>query len=436
MKRILTLLTAVLLSVLILPFAAFATDGSLAHFSTGKEALTFADVSSGDWFAPYVQGVSKAGLMIGVGGDRFAPEADITLAEVYTVTARIHAIYHTGSAEAADGYDNREDKPWFYGYVKYCMDCGIMPGEPGDVTQPAFRIECATLLSRALPEAELLPINEVADDAIPDLPSSRNTENVYRLYRAGVLTGMDDKGTFRPESKVRRCEVAAIVSRLIDPALRRTVSGLETAKAGGSITLAKEKHPELDFTYHDSYMNYAICDFAFTPSGNLLLLQLSDSVAEYTPGGELVGVYSYPFAEEGQTAYMLAADSMGNFYFADGRNNLILKANREKLLGYSHMGEDVPELTLSSQMSAVRENVVCLDTLDAVFEIITAEIDVSSADARLLSMERKTLFGSVETSVRRIPKDGRDWSPEAEFRIKWGDGVSETVHVRSNHKGE
>ncbi|MBR5367247.1 MAG: S-layer homology domain-containing protein, partial [Clostridia bacterium] len=88
MKRILTLLTAVLLVVLILPFAAFATDGSLAHFSTGKEALTFADVSSGDWFAPYVQGVSKAGLMIGVGEDRFAPEADITLAEVYTVTAR------------------------------------------------------------------------------------------------------------------------------------------------------------------------------------------------------------------------------------------------------------------------------------------------------------------------------------------------------------
>lgn len=226
MKRFVSLLTAFLMSVLILPFAAFAMDGSLAHFTTDREALTFVDVSSGDWFAPYVQGVSKAGLMIGVGEDRFAPEADITLAEVYTVTARIHAIYHTGSAEAADGYDNREDKPWFYGYVKYCMDCGIMPGEPGDVTQPAFRIECATLLSRALPEDELLPINEVADNAIPNLPSSRDTENVYRLYRAGVLTGMDDKGTFQPESKVRRCEVAAIVTRLIDPTLRRTVTGL------------------------------------------------------------------------------------------------------------------------------------------------------------------------------------------------------------------
>ena len=226
MKRFISLLMAFLMSVMILPVAAFAMDGSLAHFTTGRKTLTFADVSSGDWFAPYVQGVSKSGLMIGVGGDRFAPEADITLAEVYTVTARIHAIYHTGSAEAADGYDNHVDKPWFYGYVKYCMDCGIMLGEPGDVTQPAFRIDCATLLSRALPETELLPINDVADNAIPDLPLSHNTENVYRLYRAGVLTGMDDKGTFQPESKVRRCEVAAIVTRLIDPSLRRTVTGL------------------------------------------------------------------------------------------------------------------------------------------------------------------------------------------------------------------
>ncbi|MBR4895007.1 MAG: S-layer homology domain-containing protein [Clostridia bacterium] len=242
---------------------------------------------------------------------------------------------------------------------------------------------------------------------------------------AGIYAGDASMGSSAPISR----EQAALLAY-------NAQSSSETVKAGGSITLTKEKHPELDFTWHESYLNYAICDFAFTPSGNLLLLQMSDSVAEYTPGGELVGVYSYPFAEEGQTAYMLAADSMGNFYFADGRNNLILKANRENLLGSSHMGEDVPELTLSSQMSAVRENVVCLDTLDAEFEKITAEIDVSSADARLLSMERKTLFGSVETSVRRIPKDGRDWSPEAEFRIKWGDGVSETVHVRSNHKGE
>ena len=231
MKQMIAVATALVL-FLILPCAAFAADGSLSNFTNDAEALTFTDVSPEDWFFSSAEAVSKSGLMIGVGEDRFAPGADVTLAEVYTITARIHAIYYTGSAEAADGYENNADKPWFYGYVKYCMDNGIMNGEPGDVTQPAFRIECASLLSRALPEKELAEINAVADNAIPDLPSAQNTENVYRLYRAGVLTGMDEAGNFFPESKVRRCEVAAIVSRLIDPALRRTVTGLD--RAGGA----------------------------------------------------------------------------------------------------------------------------------------------------------------------------------------------------------
>ena len=245
MKRFLTLLTAVLLTVTILPCAGFAADGSLANFKSDGEAPVFSDVLPDDWFAPYVRVVSKAGLMIGVGEDRFSPEADITLAEVYTIAARIHAIYYTGSAEAADGYENNADRPWFYRYVKYCMDNGIMTGEPGDVTQPAFRIECASLLSRSLPEKELTEINAVADNAIPDLPLTQNTENVYRLYRAGVLTGKDEAGNFSPESKVRRSEVAAIVARLIDHSLRRSVAGLTHTAEDMNTSLTAEEAAEL-----------------------------------------------------------------------------------------------------------------------------------------------------------------------------------------------
>jgi len=230
---------------MILPFAAFAIDGSLAHFTTSRETPTFTDVSSGDWFAPYVRAVSEVGLMIGDGEGRFDPEGDVTLAEVYAVAARIHAIYTTGSKAAADEYENDADKPWFYGYVKYCMDNGIMTGEPGDVTQPAFRIECASLLSRSLPEKELTEINAVADNAIPDLPLTQNTENVYRLYRAGVLTGKDEAGNFSPESKVRRSEVAAIVARLIDHSLRRSVAGLTHTAEDMNISLTAEEAAEL-----------------------------------------------------------------------------------------------------------------------------------------------------------------------------------------------
>ena len=223
MKRFLTLLTAVLLTVTILPCAGFAADGSLANFNSDGEAPVFSDVSPEDWFFDAVEIVSKAGLMIGKGDNRFAPDSDITLAEVYTIAARIHAIYFTGSAEAADEYDIQPDKPWSYGYVKYCMDKGIMPGEPGDVAQPASRVECASLLARAMSDKELTPINAIADNAIPDLslsPDKPNTADVYKLYRAGVVNGNDAKGTFLPASQIKRSEVAAIVVRMMDAGTR------------------------------------------------------------------------------------------------------------------------------------------------------------------------------------------------------------------------
>ena len=42
-------------------------------------------------------------------------------------------------------------------------------------------------------------------------------DDVYTLYRLGVLTGSDAVHSFRPESNIQRCEVAAIVARLGEP---------------------------------------------------------------------------------------------------------------------------------------------------------------------------------------------------------------------------
>ena len=67
MKRFISMLTAVLLTVALLPCAGYAADGSLANFTADGEAPVFSDVSPEDWFAPYVRAVSEVGLMIGDG---------------------------------------------------------------------------------------------------------------------------------------------------------------------------------------------------------------------------------------------------------------------------------------------------------------------------------------------------------------------------------
>ena len=43
---------------------------------------------------------------------------------------------------------------------------------------------------------------------------------VYLFYRAGILSGVDAKGTFNANDNIKRSEVAAILIRMMDPSVR------------------------------------------------------------------------------------------------------------------------------------------------------------------------------------------------------------------------
>lgn len=80
-------------------------------------------------------------------------------------------------------------------------------------------------MAKALPSEALRGINIVMDGAIPDVPmSDPGAQGIYRLYRAGVLVGGDTWGTFRPDSLITRDTASVIVSRMVEPALRKGTS--------------------------------------------------------------------------------------------------------------------------------------------------------------------------------------------------------------------
>ena len=57
------------------------------------------------------------------------------------------------------------------------------------------------------------------------MPEGSNYHDaVYRLYRAGVLTGNDAKGTFGPFTNITRGAAAAIISRMADASLRKSIT--------------------------------------------------------------------------------------------------------------------------------------------------------------------------------------------------------------------
>ena len=65
-------------------------------------------------------------------------------------------------------------------------------------------------------DAVMEEVNRIEAGTIPDVAED---SAVYLLYRAGVLRG-DEDGSFYPDTQIRRCEVAAIVTRMVVPALR------------------------------------------------------------------------------------------------------------------------------------------------------------------------------------------------------------------------
>jgi hypothetical protein len=81
------------------------------------------------------------------------------------------------------------------------------------------------IFASALPDDALPAINDVPDGSIPDVPMSHpQAAAIYKLYRAGILQGVDAAHSCNPGSNIRRSEVAAIITRMMTPAARVTFS--------------------------------------------------------------------------------------------------------------------------------------------------------------------------------------------------------------------
>lgn len=183
-------------------------------------AGTFLDVAEDAWYCSGVGRSYELGLVQGRGDGSFGVGASFTVAEALTLAARMHSTYYNGSANFEQG------DPWYGVYADYCADYGIIAyGQFDDVTRPATRAELAVIFAAALPEQALAGINTVPTGYIPDVGSSDPYANaVYRLYRAGILTGDAGSHNYRPNDKISRQEAACLVARIVDTTLRQRIA--------------------------------------------------------------------------------------------------------------------------------------------------------------------------------------------------------------------
>lgn len=208
MKRILSF---VLCLTMIMSFASVV---NAEHYSK------FTDVKPDSWYYEDVDNAVRLGIINGKSETTFAPDDNLTYAEAIKLAACMYQLYKDGSVYLVSG-----GNPWYETYVNYAKDHGIITDnffeKVNDINEKATRAGYMEIFASALPNEALECINNVPDGSIPDVPMVHESAiGIYKLYRAGILTGVDANHNCKPEDNIKRCEVAAIITRMMDETKR------------------------------------------------------------------------------------------------------------------------------------------------------------------------------------------------------------------------
>lgn len=219
---------------------AFFCAYNTAHYGGRRlgEGSLYRDVQDEAWYFPAVREATELGVLTGVGDKNFAPDGALTLAQAVRLACCVHAKLTGGSAPGTDC------QPWYQSSVDYALQNGILKTDDfaGSYDRACTRAEFAGLLCRAMPETALAPVSTLT--ALPDVAESAEWGvEIYALYRAGVLTGFDEAGSFRPDAAITRAEVAAVAVRALKASARTAKIYPASEKAAETETASASPTP-------------------------------------------------------------------------------------------------------------------------------------------------------------------------------------------------
>lgn len=195
------------------------TKSGLHNFIPMKQYSpnVFSDVSTEKWYYGDIKFAYEMDLVNGRGNGLFHPNEFMTVSEAVALASKVNNIYK-GNNQTFDA-DGTE---WFDTYLNYALINNIIEVDDfNNYSRNVTRAEMAYILSRVLPEDELNSMDLYY--YIPDIADSKYKENIEKLYRAGIMNGVDEKGTFLPSKNIIRAEVAAIMNRIVNKSLRANV---------------------------------------------------------------------------------------------------------------------------------------------------------------------------------------------------------------------
>ena len=188
-----------------------------AFFAPGATSLPFTDVSAGDWFYEAVQFVYENGLMDGVAGNLFAPNATLNRAMAVTILYRLEGSPDLDGENLGYPFADVDGDAW-YGDAVYWARCnGIVDGVENnhfDPTGSLTREQMATVLYRyaQYKGADVSASGDISGFADSANVSSWAVDAVKWAVGTGLVNGVEGNA-LAPQGTSTRAQTAAILAR-------------------------------------------------------------------------------------------------------------------------------------------------------------------------------------------------------------------------------
>lgn len=201
---------------------AVTADGGFSATITVEvdDSLPFADVVADAWYCDAVEYVYHNGLMIGVGGNRFAPGEHVTRGMAVTV---VHRLAGSPVAES-EGFRDVSADAWYADAVYWAQANDIVNGYGDGTFRPNADMTREELAAVFYRYAQRMGYDVSASHNI-EVFSDCEDINAYAedamswAVSVGLIQGFPD-GSIRPQAHTNRAELATIMMRFVEMVCR------------------------------------------------------------------------------------------------------------------------------------------------------------------------------------------------------------------------
>jgi len=184
----------------------------------GASMIDFDDTKT-HWAREYIGKLAARGVVNGMGDNLYQPDSPLTRAQFLTMLAKtIYGLDVSQSASA--GFKDVPETEWFYNYVNWGFENGIVKGIDNETFAPNDKItreQMAIMLDNFTESIELIlpEVNNAITFTDSDLISSWAAESVEKIISSGIMGGYPE-GDFKPQGNATRAEAATVIYKLLN----------------------------------------------------------------------------------------------------------------------------------------------------------------------------------------------------------------------------